>query len=88
MEAFLILTLARMDKITAAAKGITSNKSNIHTTGRRSSDNPVLSVEGFEVSKFGDRAADIRDCERNNNAQIPTSAAALVQESTSVKKLL
>jgi hypothetical protein len=74
-----------MDKITAKTAGVASNKSNKDKTGRRSFDNPSLSVEGFELSKFGDRAADIRDCERNSNPHIATSAAALVQESTSVK---
>ena len=85
---FATREFAKTARSTERTAGVARSNISIQIMGKRSLDMPSLSLVGSPSSKFGDRAADINACERSSRPQIATSATALVQESTCMKKLL
>ncbi len=79
--AFLNFEDASTVRMIAVMAGAARRRIKSTMTGTSSFDTPVLSMEGSVSSKFGDRAADTSDCERNNKPHIAMSIAALEQES-------
>ena len=77
-----------MAKIMASTAGAARSVIRRTMIGMSSVDTELLSLDGSLASKFGDRAADRSDCDRNNKPQMATRAHALKEDSSCIEKLL